>query len=80
MNIENIENIEKLSDTKTLKKYDNKKHFKKFIEINKDKLNDPTICNICLGNYKYFSKSKHIKTKKHIAFLGFKERNPLIMF
>lgn len=32
-------------------------------------------CEICYGQYKYFNKSHHKKTKRHIKFLQLKEKS-----
>ena len=41
----------------------------KFIDNNKEKLNEKIICPICKGSYTYFNKSTHLKTKRHQSFL-----------
>ncbi len=66
--VNNVENNEK-------KKYNidkEKRHdyYKSFIENNQDKLKKVIKCDICEGQYTYFNKDKHIKTKKHISHLN----------
>ena len=41
------------------------KGVKKFIEKNKETINNKIICQICGGSYSYFNKAHHLKTKKH---------------
>ncbi len=50
-------------------KYDQNKYNKNFFEKHKEKINEQHICDICLGVYKYYTKSKHIQTKRHLYFL-----------
>ena len=45
-------------------------YVRRFIDKNKDKIKEKTICYICLGSYTYFNKSKHCKSKKHLAFVN----------
>lgn len=51
------------------KKYDNKKYYQKFKEKHQNELKESITCDICGGSYKYFNKSIHIKTKKHLKKL-----------
>jgi len=52
------------------KKYDQNKYNSNFINKNKDKINISHICDICYGKYKYFTKSIHNKSKRHIMMLN----------
>ena len=65
--MENIENIENIENKKKYK-YDDKKHFKKFLESHKDKLNESIKCPICDGSYTYFNKSRHIHSTRHLKY------------
>jgi hypothetical protein len=44
-----------------------KEHKKEYYKNHKEQLNKKIICEICGGKYTYVSKSKHLKTKKHIS-------------
>ena len=50
----------------------NTKYVRKFIEKNKNMINNKIECPICYSTYTYFNKSKHYKTKRHLKML---ERN-----
>jgi len=47
----------------------NTKYVRKFIEKNKDVINNKIECPICYSTYTYFNKSKHLKTKRHLKML-----------
>lgn len=55
-----------MSDS-NIKNNNNNKYLKKFIEKNSDKINEKIVCPICSNTYTYFNKSKHYKTKIHLA-------------
>lgn len=55
----------KTNKTNEIKK-DNKNYHKKFVEKNKDKINEKKVCEICYGNYTYFNKSHHFKSDRHL--------------
>jgi len=38
----------------------------RFKEMHTDDINKQHTCDICFGNYTYFNKSSHQKTKKHL--------------
>jgi hypothetical protein len=42
-----------------------REYYLNFKNNNSDKLKERMICPICNGKYHYYSKSLHIKTKKH---------------
>lgn len=46
-------------------KYDSKKYYDKFKEVNSEKIHKKINCELCGGKYTYFNRSKHIKSKKH---------------
>lgn len=48
------------------KKYDNKTYYEHFKEKNADKIKTQIECPECLCLYTYFSKSQHMKSKKHL--------------
>lgn len=54
----------------TKKKYDQSAYYKKFIEKNAERLNEIHICEVCCQKYKYYSKSRHLKTKRHLDILN----------
>jgi hypothetical protein len=45
-----------------------KEYYKNFIEKHGDELKKTIICPICGGSYKYFNKTTHNKTKKHLLY------------
>lgn len=53
----------------TKKKYDQKQYNKTFMEKHKERLKQKVICSICKGEYSYYNKSKHYKTKRHNKFV-----------
>ena len=57
---------EKEKQNKEPKKYDNKTYYEHFKAKNADKINDKIECPDCLCLYTYFSKSRHMKSKKHL--------------
>lgn len=59
----------------TDKKYNQNKYNKTFKEKNSEKLSKTNICPDCGGQYKYFHKSNHMKTKKHLLGL-LKKQHP----
>jgi hypothetical protein len=52
------------------KKYDQSQYNKKFIEKNRDRINEKIICDVCCGSYSYYNKSKHMKSLKHVKLLN----------
>lgn len=52
------------------KKYNQKEYNKRFNQKNKEKVKMKHICDICLGSYTYFNKSKHFKSLRHLAFVN----------
>jgi hypothetical protein len=54
---------------KVKKKYNQKEYNKTFMEKHAERLKNKTICSICKGQYSYYNKSKHNKTKRHNKFL-----------
>lgn len=44
-----------------------KLYYNEFKERNKDKINEKVDCPICGGNYTYFNKSRHLKTKRCLS-------------
>jgi hypothetical protein len=61
----NIDNNEKVKEYQKQYRIDNKERAKQYNkEINKQKFNCP-----CGGKYKYFDKSRHLKSKKHQKYL-----------
>jgi hypothetical protein len=48
------------------KKEINKEYYEKFKAKNHDKITNKTTCDQCGGAYVYYSKSAHLKTKKHL--------------
>lgn len=52
---------------KVKKIYDQKKYNKTFNEKHKEKLSQKLKCPVCGGEYSYYNKSKHNKSKKHIS-------------
>jgi hypothetical protein len=63
-----LEDKEKIQKIK--KKYDYKKYNKTFSETNSEKIKKKCICQVCMGSYTYFNKSKHNKSKRHLLFLN----------
>lgn len=61
-----IESIK--STNEIIENHDHEKIYKKkYYQSFKEKHNmDSTICNICDGKYNYYSKSAHLKSKKHV--------------
>jgi hypothetical protein len=57
-----MENIE----IKKIYEDEKKDYHKKFMEKNKDKINEKKICEICNGHYTYFNKSHHFKSNRHL--------------
>jgi hypothetical protein len=57
-------------EKKPKKKYNSKKYNDKFREKNHEKLSLKKECEICKNHYTYYSKSKHMKTKKHLKMLS----------
>ena len=53
-----------------VRKYDQNKYNRKFIEMNSDKIHTKHICEVCCGSYTYFNKSKHLKSKRHLDLLN----------
>ena len=58
-----------------LKKYlaDKKRYYENF----KNKNVFQETCELCQGHYNYYSKNKHLQTKKHLEAEFFKIRNPI---
>lgn len=52
-----------------IRKYDQNKYNRKFIEKNTEKIHTKHICEVCCGSYTYFNKSKHLKSKRHLDLL-----------
>jgi len=48
------------------------KYNKNFAEKNKDKISQRKMCEVCYGNYTYYNKSRHNKTKRHITAMNAK--------
>ena len=48
------------------KKIKSNDDYLKFKEKNKDKIKAKIFCDICGGHYVYYSKSLHLKSKKHL--------------
>lgn len=57
------------------KKYNSKKYNDTFREKHKEELKEKKICDVCNRFYTYYTKSKHMKTKKHIKALEPKQDN-----
>ena len=53
----------------TVKEYNKTEYNKKYINSHKLKLNEKFVCD-CGGKYTYTNKDKHIKTKRHRAYIG----------
>ena len=53
----------------------NKDYSKKFYEKNKD---IEIQCKICAGTYRYYNKSRHVKSKKHVQIKAILDTNPKI--
>jgi hypothetical protein len=47
-----------------------KQYVREFINRNKEKIKEKQTCEICYSTYTYFNKSKHNKTKRHLALLN----------
>lgn len=70
LNSSDIEIVELgFPDNKVLNKYDSKKYIQTFLNKNASKVKEKITCEICCGSYTYFNKSKHIRSKKHIAIV-----------
>lgn len=52
------------------KKYNSQKYNATFKNKHAEKLNTKINCEICGGHYTYYSKSKHLKSKKHLNKLN----------
>jgi hypothetical protein len=59
------------------KKYNQKKYYENFKIKNLDKLTKINICPLCKNSYTYFTKSKHLKSKKHNNFLNKLSTSPV---
>lgn len=44
---------------------DYKKHYRNFLDKNKEKIHEKITCEKCGGTYTYFNKSRHLKTSRH---------------
>jgi hypothetical protein len=53
----------------------NKEYFNKFIISNGDKIKEKITCDICKGQYTYFNKSHHVKSKKHMNICELNEKD-----
>ncbi len=62
--------INKENEKITKRKYDQKKYNKNFMEKHKERLKQKTVCELCKGEYSYYNKSKHNKTKRHNSFVN----------
>jgi hypothetical protein len=40
-----------------------------FMKKNTDEIHKQICCDICGGQYTYFNKSRHMKTRKHMFFI-----------
>lgn len=49
------------------KSYDQKQYNKNFCAKHINRIREKTTCDVCCGTYTYFNKSKHLKTRKHLA-------------
>ena len=49
---------------------------KEYYEKNKEKINEKITCE-CNGRYTHQNKAKHLKTKKHLKFVEFKNKNTI---
>lgn len=62
-----VKKITKEEMKNEMSKKTQKEFMKEFIERQKDK---KYTCELCKGSYTYFNKSTHIKTKRHLKFIG----------
>ena len=67
--LEQQEKEDKEFKKEIVKKYNSKKYNDTFREKHKDKLKEKINCE-CGNHYSYYTKSKHLKTKKHTKFLN----------
>ena len=51
------------------RKIKQKKYNQTFMEKHKEKLRVKNQCFLCKGEYSYYNKSKHNKTKRHLKFI-----------
>jgi hypothetical protein len=52
------------------KKYNQLNYNKRFNEKNKERVKEKHVCDVCLGSFTYYNKSKHFKSKRHIDLLN----------
>lgn len=63
--------IKKISKDEMKKVSSIKKTRKEYMKEFYDKIKDEKyVCDVCHGNYTYFNKPHHLKTKRHLKFLG----------
>jgi len=62
-----IDNIEKYKQTNKTFRSENPEYYNKYYHLNKDKYNAKIQCG-CGGSFCAFTKSNHLKTKKHINY------------
>jgi hypothetical protein len=60
-----LDHIEKYKETNKRFRTENPEYYNKYYQVNKNKYNVKTVC-VCGGRYCTFTKSNHLKTKKHI--------------
>jgi hypothetical protein len=68
-NKKNNSNSETLT-TLTKKKYDQRQYNRTFMKKHHDMLSQKKTCIDCKGEYSYYNKSKHMKTKRHLKFVN----------
>jgi len=76
-----VEHLEKQAEEEKTqkKKYNSKKYNDTFRQKHADILKQKINCSICHNDYTYYTKSKHMKTKKHIKALPKPEVKPEVI-
>jgi hypothetical protein len=53
-----------------VRRYDQKRYNKSFAEKHPDRIHAKNVCEVCCGTFTYYNKSKHLKTRRHIAMVA----------
>lgn len=57
----------------------NKEYMNNFVKKNENKIKESSICEVCGGSYKYFNKSHHKRSAKHLKILQIKNEHRNIL-